>query len=159
MDLVKRNPRGPREKLMGMVWLPRVIDKARARLEGTLGEFSYGCPMDQHFFEFVGTTTEAFLDGVRGSPDDAAVTAWLKRTCSRFREAPEGLPSGTVVPTPPDAPASAAIAEFNRMLCELGPSSPESKARMAADARKIRPGCGEVCTWVGMIEVEEGVAN
>ena len=137
MDLTKRNPRGPRETLDGMMWLPRVIDKARARLAGTLGEFSYGCPMDQRFFEFVGTTTEAFLEGVRGSPDDAAVTAWLKRTCSPRNET--------------------AIAGFNRMLCELGPSSPESRARMTADARKIRPDCGEVCTWVGMIEVEEGI--
>jgi hypothetical protein len=139
MDLTKRNPRGPREKLGGMIWLPRVIDKARAHLAGTLGEFSYGCPMDQHFFGFVGTTTEAFLEGVRSSPDDTAVLAWLKRTCAPRSES--------------------AVNEFNGMLCGLGPSSPESRAKLAENARKIRPDCGEICTWVGMIEVEEGTGK
>jgi hypothetical protein len=137
MDLTKRNPRAPREKLGGMIWLPRVIDKARASLAGTLGEFSYGCPMDQRFFQFMGTTPEAFLEGVRGAHDDAGVLAWLKRNC------------------PPRS--DAAVDEFNGMLCGLGPSSPESRARLAENARKIKPDCGEVCTWVGMIEVEEGI--
>lgn len=41
MDLTKDYPRSPREQLDGIMILPRAIDKARAQLEGKLGEYLY----------------------------------------------------------------------------------------------------------------------
>ncbi|MBI5777374.1 MAG: DUF5069 domain-containing protein, partial [Nitrospirae bacterium] len=44
MDLRKNYPRSPREKLAGYVHLPRMIDKCRASLAGTEGDYIYPCP-------------------------------------------------------------------------------------------------------------------
>ncbi|MGA1124412.1 MAG: DUF5069 domain-containing protein, partial [Chthoniobacterales bacterium] len=51
-DLTKRPPRSTRARLGGYVLLPRIIDKCRAVLAGTNGEFNYACPLDMEFFEF-----------------------------------------------------------------------------------------------------------
>lgn len=79
MDLTKSYPRSPRERLGGIPMLPRTIDKARAAIAGTLGEYKYGesSDFDMYLFETLGVDAESFLDGVRRSPDDAAVLRWL----------------------------------------------------------------------------------
>src|SRR5512135_190240 len=50
-DLTKRPPRSPRVRLGGYVILPRMLDKGRAAVAGTPGEYHYNCPMDQGFLE------------------------------------------------------------------------------------------------------------
>jgi hypothetical protein len=45
MDLRTQFPRSPRERVAGVAMFARTIDKARAQLAGTLGEFIYDCPM------------------------------------------------------------------------------------------------------------------
>jgi hypothetical protein len=59
--------------------LPRTIDKARAAIAGTLGEYKYGeaSDFDVFLFETLGVDAESFLDGVRRSPDDEAFLRWL----------------------------------------------------------------------------------
>ena len=90
-----------------MIWLPRLIDKARARLAGTLGEYTYNCPMDGHFFTFTGIHADAFLEAVRKAPDDAAVLAWVKANSH--------------------AVTADGIAWFNAMLVGQGPDAPDPK--------------------------------
>lgn len=80
MDLTKRPPRSPNDRLLGIPMLPRTIDKARAALAGTLGEYVYGgkSGFDTTLLEFLGLSPEQFLEGVRQSPDDAAMAKWLR---------------------------------------------------------------------------------
>jgi hypothetical protein len=80
MDLRKQYPRSPNDRLLGMPMLPRAIDKARAALAGTLGEYIYGTksPFDMALLEFLGLSPEEFLEGVRNSADDAAMARWLR---------------------------------------------------------------------------------
>lgn len=47
IDLTSAEPRGMDETLGGYVWLPRMIDKARAKQAGTLGHFVHPCPVDR----------------------------------------------------------------------------------------------------------------
>jgi len=77
MDLTKTFPRRPTAQLNGIVWLPRLIDKARAKLANSLGEYIYNCGSDQFFFAFTGLTADGFLEAVRNAADDAAVVAWF----------------------------------------------------------------------------------
>ena len=58
-DLTKRPPRSPRVRLGGFVVLARILDKGRAELAGTAGEFKYNNPGDYHWFRFTGITPEA----------------------------------------------------------------------------------------------------
>jgi hypothetical protein len=45
-------------RLGGYVVLPRILDKGRAELAGTAGEYKYNNPADYHWFNFTGITAE-----------------------------------------------------------------------------------------------------
>lgn len=53
-DLLREFPRSPRESLGGYVVAARVLDKCRAAVAGTLGEYHFNCLLDRHFFDFTG---------------------------------------------------------------------------------------------------------
>lgn len=79
MDLTKQYPRSPREQLDGIMLLPRAIDKARAQLHGTLGEYIYyDCGLNLKLFNTLGVTEDEFLDAVRGAADDDSVLEWVR---------------------------------------------------------------------------------
>jgi hypothetical protein len=77
MDLTKDYPRSVKEKLHGLVQLPRTIDKAKASAHGNIGEYHYNCPMDQAVLGFLGIDAEQLLDIVRTSKSDAEIEARL----------------------------------------------------------------------------------
>jgi len=58
-NLTHRPPRSPRVRLGGYAIPPRILDKGRAELAGTAGEYKYDNPMDRHWFRFTGVTPEA----------------------------------------------------------------------------------------------------
>lgn len=78
MDLTKTYPRSVREKLFGVVQIGRTIDKAKASLAGTLGEYEYDCPMDKHVFEFLGFDAGALTEAVKNAKSDADIEAFVK---------------------------------------------------------------------------------
>ena len=45
-------PRSPRETLGHYVIAARTLDKCRAALAGTLGDYKFDCPLDNFFFDF-----------------------------------------------------------------------------------------------------------
>jgi hypothetical protein len=89
MDLTKDYPRSPRETLLGLPMLPRTIDKARAFHSATLGEYVFGekSSFDMALLDFLGLSPGQFLEGVRESPDDAAMTRWLAAHARAFTAA------------------------------------------------------------------------
>jgi hypothetical protein len=76
-DLTQYPPRSPRVRLGDYVHLPRLLDKARAVIAGTAGEFHYDCPMDQQFFRFTGIGADAFLAAVKSGGSDSDLLAWV----------------------------------------------------------------------------------
>ena len=87
MDLTNQTPRSPNDRLAGIPMLPRTIDKARAALAGTLGEYLYGSKssFDMALLDFLGLTPEQFLEGIRKSPDDAGMMEWLRANARALR--------------------------------------------------------------------------
>lgn len=77
MDLTQRPPRSPRVRLGGYVLLPRVLDKCRAEIAGTSGDYHYNCPMDRRFFEFAGLDHEALKTEVAKGGGDGEVLTWV----------------------------------------------------------------------------------
>ena len=57
-DLTKEFPRSPRATLGGYVLAARCIDKCRAVLNGTAGEYHYACPLDMRWLTFAGLNPE-----------------------------------------------------------------------------------------------------
>ncbi|HME82932.1 MAG TPA: DUF5069 domain-containing protein [Candidatus Eremiobacteraceae bacterium] len=134
MDLTKQFPRSPREKAGGIAMLPRTIDKARAHLAGTLGEYIYDCSMDKALFETLGCNAEQFLQAVGVSLTDAEVLDLLVQT-----RIPEDK-----------------LKVHNQHIDQWHPTTPEGWDRFKEDLQKIAGGNPKVKSRTDLIDFEEG---
>jgi len=87
-DLTKDYPRSPRETLAGYVVAARMLDKCRAVLAGTAGEYHFNCPLDNQFLGFTGIDAEEFKTFVATGATDAEVATWIEQN-SKIKERPE----------------------------------------------------------------------
>lgn len=76
-DLTRRAPHSPRDRVAGFALALRAVDKCRATLAGTQGEYHYGCPLDNLLFSFKGVTGDQFKAAVQASKHYEDVGAWL----------------------------------------------------------------------------------
>lgn len=77
-DLSKTFPRSPRAVLGGYVLAARALDKCRAHLAGTLGEYHYDCPLDNMFLGFAEIKGADLREFVATGADDEAVGKWIE---------------------------------------------------------------------------------
>lgn len=76
----------------GIAWLPRIIEKAHAKLRGEMpADLMYGCGGDRSFLRGVRIGLAEFLEAVRDAEgNDRAVVDWVKRrrtgTAETFRK-------------------------------------------------------------------------
>ena len=82
-DLTKFPPRSARVRLGGYAILPRMLDKGRATLAGSNGEYHYACPLDQQFLVFAGVDPEALEKELTKS--DTEVLAWIQASAKNKR--------------------------------------------------------------------------
>ncbi len=76
-DLTKEPPRSPRTRLGDYVIMARMIDKCRADLNGTVGEYHYACPLDQMLLGFKGITGDEAKKLIASGATDDQVLAWF----------------------------------------------------------------------------------
>ena len=98
LDLTKRAPRGPREKIDGLLMLARTIDKLRAKLPGgNIGPYKIA-GMSEWMLETVGIREEDFLDAVGRAASDEEATAWFHDHANRsaYDKVNRGLSTRTV---------------------------------------------------------------
>ncbi len=88
LDLRKNFPRSPRETLGGYVIAGRTLDKCRAILADSAGEYHFDCPLDRVFFDFTGIVAKAFKDLVAKGATDPEVAVWIEDH-SRIKEKAE----------------------------------------------------------------------
>ena len=86
-NLTQRPPRSPRIRLGGYVIFARILDKGRAELAGTAGEYIYNNPMDHHWFRFTGITPEALKAEIATGKGDGELLAWVEENAQNKREA------------------------------------------------------------------------
>jgi len=125
-----------RFKLEGHVHLARMIDKCRAVLAGTEGEYIYPCPMDFRLMEFAGITDHEFTETVKANPADEGVAQWFRG-----------------VATPHTA---AELEEWNRMMLDRGPSTPEKQAYFNKLRDAVNPSRTDLTAWSDIQDLEEG---
>lgn len=77
-DLRKQEPRSPDDELGGFRLAARCLDKCRATLAGTQGDYTYGCPMDQQFLTTAGIDQEEFKNFVSTGASDEQVADWIE---------------------------------------------------------------------------------
>lgn len=76
-NLAVHPPRSSRVRLGGYTILPRLLDKARAVIAGTAGEYKYNNPNDGHFFRFTGIEPDALLEQVKTGAGDWDLLLWV----------------------------------------------------------------------------------
>ena len=76
-DLSQQAPRGPRERINGYVLMARMIDKGRATLAGTNGEYHFDCPLDNMLFSFKGLKGGDARGVLASGASDQEIAAWI----------------------------------------------------------------------------------
>ena len=125
-----------RYEMEGYVHLARMIDKCRAVLAKTEGEYIYPCPMDDRLMEFAGITADQFTAAVKANPSDDAVAKWFAQTTKAH------LP--------------AELESWNQMMLSRGPSSPASMARFKKYRDAVDPSRIDLTAWADLQDLEEG---
>ena len=137
MDLRTGVPRSGLERLGGVVMAARTLDKCRAHLAGTLGEYVYDCPLDKQLFEFLGTDAEEFASVVSTARLDEEVEAFIgAKLAGRAEEE---------------------VLAWNQDFLRYEPDL--ARERYAAARRAIEeraPGRDDITLWVDVVDVEEG---
>jgi hypothetical protein len=77
-DLTKGFPASPHAMVAGYVLAKRALDKCRAELAGTVGEYHFDCPLDNIFLGFAGLKGSDLRDFVATGADDEAVAKWIE---------------------------------------------------------------------------------
>lgn len=106
LDLTRDYPRSPRTLFAGYVIAGRMLDKCRAVLNGTAGEYEFNIGPDRVFLEFAGIDADEFKAFVATGATDEEVAAWIQASAK--------------------AHSAAEIASWNftlkcRRICELPP--------------------------------------
>src|SRR5881275_2154507 len=73
----KRYPRSPRTTLGGYVLAARAVDKCRAVLVGSEGEYHSNCPLDQRWLKFAEIDYDAFRSVVASGATDQEIADWV----------------------------------------------------------------------------------
>src|ERR1700704_3573317 len=76
-SLTQEAPRSPRNRLGGYSLMARMIDKGRADLHGSVGEYHYACPLDQMLFDFKGVQADEVKKLLGSGDTDEQIVAWF----------------------------------------------------------------------------------
>ena len=123
-------------KLEGYVHLARMIDKCRAVLAGTEGEYIYPCPMDDRLMEFAGITTDQFTAAVKAHPTDEAVAQWFRKIAKPHKATELDL--------------------WNELMLTRGPSTPEKQGYFNKLRDAVDPSRTDLTAWSDLQDLEEG---
>ena len=134
MDLTQFIPRSPKNKLAGIVMIPRMLDKARAYKSKSLGDYIYPCPLDQIILDFLDIDHEKIAYQAQ-KLTDKEIELWINEILSnRSLSDKENV---------------------NKKLLGRKPNTKESINRFNLIRDKINPSIKNVTTWVELIELEE----
>ena len=104
-DLTKEAPRSPRTRMGDYALMARMIDKGRATLNGTVGEYHYACPLDHMLFTYKGVEADdvkALL--ASGATDEQVVTWFNEKGASKSADETRAWSDGVESYNPHDNP-------------------------------------------------------
>ncbi len=138
-NLTQRPPRSPRVLLGGYVMLARIIDKGRAEIAGTAGEYKFNNPMDHHFFRFTGLTAPELKTQLATGKGDGEMLTWIEENAPNKRMPWE-------------------IQHWSRWLNERGPDGDvETLEFFAERVGAISKTREDVKTWFDYLDLDDHV--
>ncbi len=139
IDLTQRPPRSPRVRLGGYAILPRMLDKGRATLAGTNGDYHYACPLDQRFLSFVGIDPEKLKEQIAMGKGDGELLEWIAANSTTKRGEWE-------------------IAQWSAWIDRRTPGDLGTRERfngMLASLSKTRE---DILTWADLLDLDDHVS-
>ena len=134
MDLTQTFPRSPKEKALGLVHIPRMIDKSKAYLDQKLGEYIFPCPLDEIILKFLEIDSETFAQEACNN-EETNFYAWIENSClSRNIKEKEAL---------------------NLEILQKKPDTEEMRKKFVELRDKVDPSRTDIDTWVDLIDLEE----
>jgi Domain of unknown function (DUF5069) len=138
-DLTQRPPRSPRARLGGFAILPRMLDKGRATIAGSPGEYRYACPLDQRFLDFAGIDPDALKEQLTEGKGDGEILAWVLETSKT-------------------KPTEIAVSAWSQYVERRVPADIESRQHFNEMQSKIAPKREDVVTWFDMLDLDDYVS-
>ena len=139
LDLTQRPPRSPHCRLGGYVILPRLLDKGRAAVAGTNGDFNYDAPLDQHIKDFLGLDLVALKEQLAGGKGDGEILEWVNANAKHKREAWE-------------------IDAWSTFMTRRGPSGDvETLQYFAEYVGKFSKDREDIKTWFDLVDLDDHV--
>jgi hypothetical protein len=135
MDLSKTFPRSPKQKMAGLVHLPRMIDKCRAYKENKLADYIFPCPLDKIILSFLQVDAEIFANMTNVRKDDE-INEWAKEKT--------------------ESKSQSDFDFINKQILERKPDSKDRLEYFNELRNKIDPSRTDVNTWADLIDLEEG---
>jgi hypothetical protein len=133
-DLTQRPPRSPRVKLGGLVLLPRMLDKGRAHLAGTVGEYHFNCPLDQRLTAFLAVSADDILKLLKDGKTDTEVLAWVLENTKR---------------------TDFEIYQWSEYQNQRSPADNESREYLSEMVKKVAPDREDVITWFDVLDLDD----
>jgi hypothetical protein len=138
IDLTQRPPRSPRVRLGGYVILPRMLDKGRATINKTPGEYHFDCPLDGRFLEFVGLKAEPVKKQLAQGKGDGEMLAWIEAN-AKFKRSP------------------IEIAAWSAFMEQRGPADMETRKFFSEMQAAVAPKREDVATWFDLLDIDDFV--
>ena len=142
MNLTQHAPRSPRIRLGGYVILPRMLDKWRAVIAGTNGEYHYNCPLDEHFLKFAGIDPEPLLEQLKTGKGDGEILDWINAHSTNK----------------PNKPNELQIKAWSSWQESRVPSSVETREYMHEAQQKLAPNREDIAGWFDLLDVDDYVS-
>ena len=135
-DLTQRPPRSARVRLGGFAILPRSLDKCRATLAGTNGEYHYACPLDQRFLGFVGIDPDGLKAEVAKGKNDWEILEWILANSKH-------------------KPSEAEIAAWSSFAENRAPADVESREFFNSIHKAAAPHREDISTWFEILDLDD----
>ncbi len=138
-DLTTRPPRSVRCRLGGYALLPRMLDKGRATIAGTNGEFHYDCPLDQHIINFLGIDPAVLREQIAADKTDSEILDWINASAKHKRAPWE-------------------IEQWSDYMQRRGPDSDEETLTYFAEAvGKFTKTREDIKSWADLLDLDDYV--
>lgn len=115
-----------------------MLDKGRASLAGTVGEFKFNCPLDQHFVKFAGIDPKALLALLKKGKGDGEILEWIARTSKT-------------------KPSFTDILTWSAYQDHRAPSDLESRQFFNDYHSKMAPKREDVSSWFDLLDIDDHV--
>ena len=138
-DLTKNPPRSPRVRLGGFVILARMIDKGRATVAGTNGEYNYDCPLDQRFVSFAGIDPVKMKELLAAGKGDGEILQWVRESSTT-------------------KPLDHEIAAWSAREERRAPGDPTRRAYFDNIHKSLAPHRDDIEGWFDLLDVDDHVS-